>query len=103
MHGNASDNNTVVNSHSKESMETVSENFDSESVEKDNSGDVNVIDIYEVVSKEKSVEKTPSIAKRLRSNTGKAVSSPNKLAKTTRAAKKTSEKPVNFRPPRSSS
>ncbi|MCI60945.1 hypothetical protein A2U01_0082201, partial [Trifolium medium] len=69
----------------------------------DKSGDVNVIDIDEVVSKEKSAEKTPSIAKRLRSNTGKAVSSPNKLVKTTRAAKKTSEKPVNFGPPRSSS
>ncbi|MCH97836.1 envelope-like protein, partial [Trifolium medium] len=102
---NASDNNTVVNSHSKESMKTVSENFDNESVEKDKSGDVNVIDIYEVVSKDKSAEKTPtpSIAKRLRSNTGKAVSSPNKLARTTRAAKKTSEKLVNFGPPRSSS
>ncbi|MCI41737.1 hypothetical protein A2U01_0062971, partial [Trifolium medium] len=101
---NASDNNIVVNSHSKESMKIVSENFDNESVEKDKSGDVSVIDIDKVVSKEKSAEKTPapSNAKRLRSNIGKVVSSPNKLAKKTRAAKKTSEKPVNFGPPRSS-
>ncbi|MCI52762.1 hypothetical protein A2U01_0074008, partial [Trifolium medium] len=59
-----------------------------------------VVELNDQTSEDNSVQEVPatSMAKRLRSNTGKVVTSPNKLAKTTRAAKKTSEKPVMFGP-----
>ncbi|MCI81715.1 hypothetical protein A2U01_0102989, partial [Trifolium medium] len=61
--------------------------------------DFNVIDVDDLVSRERSVEKTPapSIAKRLRSNSGKAVATASEPAKTTKKGKKIS-KPVHYGP-----
>ncbi|MCI56359.1 hypothetical protein A2U01_0077610, partial [Trifolium medium] len=51
---------TEVNSHSDESMKTVSKNLDHEkSGEKDKEADMNVVDLDDFTSVERNVEKTP--------------------------------------------
>ncbi|MCI87741.1 hypothetical protein A2U01_0109026, partial [Trifolium medium] len=51
---------TEVNSHSDESMKTISENLDHEkSAEKDKEADLNVVDLDDLTSTERNVEKTP--------------------------------------------
>ncbi|MCI59696.1 hypothetical protein A2U01_0080951, partial [Trifolium medium] len=60
MTGNNSGGNTIVNSHTDESMKTVSENLDHEkSAKKDKEADLNVVDLDDFTSAERNVEKTP--------------------------------------------
>ncbi|MCH93129.1 hypothetical protein A2U01_0014077, partial [Trifolium medium] len=57
-------------------MKTVYANHEDDmSAEKDKNTDLDVVDVDDIVSVERSVKKTPvpSIAKRLRSNSGKVV------------------------------
>ncbi|MCH86632.1 hypothetical protein A2U01_0007491, partial [Trifolium medium] len=71
-----SDEHTVVNSQSDESMKTMSANKEDDlSVDKNVNADV--VDVDDLASEERSIEKTPvpNIAKRLRSNSGKVVAS----------------------------
>ncbi|MCI18538.1 hypothetical protein A2U01_0039692, partial [Trifolium medium] len=89
--GNASDDNTVVNSQSDESMKTVSaHNEDDMSSEKDKDADMNIVDVDDLTSGERSIEKTPApnIAKRLRSNSGKVVATASEPTNTTKKGKK---------------
>ncbi|MCI06580.1 envelope-like protein, partial [Trifolium medium] len=93
MTGNVSDDNTVINSQSYESMKTVSAHLDDDmSAEKDKDADLNVIDVDDLVSGERSGKKTPvpSIVKRLRSNSGKAVATACEPGKKTKKGKKSS-------------
>ncbi|MCI64402.1 hypothetical protein A2U01_0085660, partial [Trifolium medium] len=60
---------------------------DSEPADQGKKADENVVNIDDLESEERSVEKTPtpSIAKRLRSQTGKAVASVNTTVKPTKS------------------
>ncbi|MCI84360.1 hypothetical protein A2U01_0105638, partial [Trifolium medium] len=65
-----------VHSHSDEGLETGTENTNVEkTVELNKDTDVDAIDVDNLISGESPVDKTPapSIAKRLRSNSGKAI------------------------------
>ncbi|MCI92694.1 hypothetical protein A2U01_0113991, partial [Trifolium medium] len=65
-----------VHSHSDEGLKTGSENVNVEkSAEQNNDADVDTIDVDNLTSGEIPVDKTPapSIAKRLRGNSGKAI------------------------------
>ncbi|MCH90078.1 envelope-like protein, partial [Trifolium medium] len=98
---NLSEEHTVVNSQSYESMKIVSSNNEDDLfADKNVNADMNVVDVDDLVSKERSIEKThvPSIEKRLRSRSGKVVSSASEPVKTTKAAKKSSLKPVLYGP-----
>ncbi|MCI88252.1 hypothetical protein A2U01_0109538, partial [Trifolium medium] len=66
---NWSEDHTVVNSTSNESMKTVSaEKDDTVPVDQGKNNDEDVVNVYDLVSEERSAEKTPTptIAKRLR-------------------------------------
>ncbi|MCI03309.1 hypothetical protein A2U01_0024346, partial [Trifolium medium] len=93
--------NTVVNSQSDESMKTVSANIeDSVSIDKNVETETNFVDVDDLTSGERSTEKNPapSIAKRLRSNSGKVVATASEPDKTPKKGKKTSTsvKPVHY-------
>ncbi|MCI49688.1 hypothetical protein A2U01_0070932, partial [Trifolium medium] len=82
-------------------MKTVSANNEDDlSADKDKNADMNVVDVDDLVSEERSIEKThvPSIAKRLRSRSGKVVPSASEPVKTTKAANKPSLKLVLYGP-----
>ncbi|MCI62841.1 hypothetical protein A2U01_0084098, partial [Trifolium medium] len=69
--------------------------------DKDNlSADVAVVNVDDIQSEDASVDKTPgpSIAKRLRSGSGKVVPSTSEHAKTTKKTKKPSLKHVLYGP-----
>ncbi|MCI53473.1 hypothetical protein A2U01_0074720, partial [Trifolium medium] len=69
MTGNASDDNTIVNSQGDESMKTISAHLgDSEHSETTMGAEAHIIDLDDLTSGERSIEITPapSIAKRLR-------------------------------------
>ncbi|MCI81172.1 hypothetical protein A2U01_0102444, partial [Trifolium medium] len=69
---------TVVNSPSNESVKTASvEKDDDVPADQGQNNDDDIVNVDDLVSEERSVEKTPTptIAKRLRSQSGKAVAS----------------------------
>ncbi|MCI58765.1 hypothetical protein A2U01_0080020, partial [Trifolium medium] len=71
------------------------------SVEKNKDAEENVIDVDNLNSRESPAEKivAPSIAKRLRSNSGKVVISDSEPTKTTMETRKAGKKPM-YGPPR---
>ncbi|MCI49404.1 envelope-like protein, partial [Trifolium medium] len=78
-------------SQSDESLKTVSEHLeDIESAKKNNNADLNVVDVDNLTSRDSPAEKNspPSMAKRLRSNSGKAVATADEVAKTPKKGKK---------------
>ncbi|MCI80566.1 hypothetical protein A2U01_0101837, partial [Trifolium medium] len=73
---NWSEDHTVVNSHSDESIKTISvEEDDPVLADQGKNDDNDVVNVDDLVSEERSIEKTPAptIAKRLRSQSGKAI------------------------------
>ncbi|MCH81159.1 envelope-like protein [Trifolium medium] len=102
MTNNVSDNNIAVISQSDESLKTVSEHLeDDESAGKDKDADLNVINVDNLNSGGSPAEKTsaPSIAKRLRSNSGKDVATASEPIKTTKETRNTGKKPM-YGPPK---
>ncbi|MCI15426.1 hypothetical protein A2U01_0036564, partial [Trifolium medium] len=74
--GNVSKKNVDVHSHSDEGLKTGSEKVNIEkSAEQNKDADVDTVDVDNLTSGENPIDKTsaPSIAKRLRSNSGKAI------------------------------
>ncbi|MCI42621.1 hypothetical protein A2U01_0063858, partial [Trifolium medium] len=87
---NWSEDHTVVNSHSDESMKTVSVEDDIVPVDQGKIDDNEEVNVDDLESEERSVEKTPAptIAKRLRSQSGKVVASVVSPVKPTKSTKK---------------
>ncbi|MCI12710.1 hypothetical protein A2U01_0033817, partial [Trifolium medium] len=87
-----SDDNIVVNSQGDESMKILSANIgDSEPSNKTVGTEAHVIDVDNLTSGERSIEKNlaASIAKRLRSNSGKVVAIASEHINTTKETRKT--------------